>query len=119
MIDPLKFNGKFYKFDSEFAHTLPIAFAQVFHRLVKDIHHHSNVFADQLVVNMHRWISDPSSLLFHPSLRATLITLMRKLCLLLVAEMQKLGATVIHCSFTRIVFSTNRSVGRFGDQQHQ
>ncbi|KAL3113616.1 hypothetical protein niasHT_010645 [Heterodera trifolii] len=81
---------------------------EVFHRLVKDIHHHSNVFADQLVVNMHRWISDPSSLLFHPSLRATLITLMRKLCLLLVAEMQKLGATVIHCSFTRIVFSTNR-----------
>ncbi|KAL3124848.1 hypothetical protein niasHT_010388 [Heterodera trifolii] len=87
----------------------------VFHRLVKDIHHHSNVFADQLVVNMHRWISDPSSLLFHPSLRATLITLMRKLCLLLVAEMQKLGATVIHCSFTRIVFSTNRSVERFGE----
>uniref|UniRef100_A0A914I899 DNA polymerase epsilon catalytic subunit n=1 Tax=Globodera rostochiensis TaxID=31243 RepID=A0A914I899_GLORO len=81
---------------------------EVFHRLVKDIHHYGNVFADQLVVNMHRWISDPSSLLFHPSLRATLITLMRKLCLLLVAEMQKLGATVIHCSFTRVVFSTNR-----------
>jgi len=33
---------------------------------------------------------------------------MKKLCLLLVAEMQRLGAKVIYCSFRKIVFSTQR-----------
>lgn len=34
---------------------------------------------------------------------------MRKLYLLLVAEINRLGGSVIHCSFTRIVLSTNRN----------
>jgi hypothetical protein len=41
-------------------------------------------------------------------LRDALCMLMRKLCLLLVADVQALGATVIHCSFTRLVLNTNR-----------
>ena len=94
----------------------------MFHRLIKDIHFHRSVIADQLVVNMHRWhaqvlthlnmfhrwICDPNSLLFNPAIRNALATLMRKLCLLLVAEIQRLGGTVVHCSFGRLVLSTNR-----------
>ena len=34
---------------------------------------------------------------------------MRKLCLLLVAEINRLGGNVIHCSLSKIVFSTNRT----------
>lgn len=34
---------------------------------------------------------------------------MRKLYLLLVAEINRLGGSVIHCSFTRIVVSTQRN----------
>ncbi|CAK5075397.1 unnamed protein product [Meloidogyne enterolobii] len=80
----------------------------MFHRLVRDIHYRKNLIADQLVINMHRWICDPNSLLFNPAIKNALTILMKKLCLLLVAEMQRLGAKVIYCSFRKIVFSTQR-----------
>ncbi|KAF7639302.1 DNA polymerase epsilon catalytic subunit [Meloidogyne graminicola] len=80
----------------------------MFHRLVKDIHYGQNLIADQLVVNMHRWLSNPNSLLFNPSIKNALNILMKKLCLLLVAEMQKLGAKIIFCSFKKIILSTER-----------
>nr|CAD2190863.1 unnamed protein product [Meloidogyne enterolobii] len=81
---------------------------EMFHRLVRDIHYRKNLIADQLVINMHRWICDPNSLLFNPAIKNALTILMKKLCLLLVAEMQRLGAKVIYCSFRKIVFSTQR-----------
>jgi hypothetical protein len=29
---------------------------KMFHRLIRDIHYHKSIIADQLIVNMHRYI---------------------------------------------------------------
>lgn len=52
---------------------------------------------------------DPGSLLYNPAICTAISTLMRKLCLMLVSEVNRLGGTVFHCSFSRMVFSTNRN----------
>uniref|UniRef100_A0A915CMU3 DNA polymerase epsilon catalytic subunit n=1 Tax=Ditylenchus dipsaci TaxID=166011 RepID=A0A915CMU3_9BILA len=83
---------------------------EVFHELIRDIFYGKNeLFADLLICNMHRWIRNPDSLLYNPAICSAVSILMRKLCLLLVAEINRLGGKVIHCSFTKIVLSTNRS----------
>ena len=56
-----------------------------------------------------RWIRSPTSLLYDPAVEQAVFTMMRKLCLLLVTELNQLGARVAHCSFSKIVLCTNRS----------
>ncbi|KAI6190913.1 DNA polymerase epsilon catalytic subunit [Aphelenchoides bicaudatus] len=68
----------------------------------------SNV-SDQLVIALYRWIRSPKSLLYDPAIEQAVFTLMRKLCLLLVTELNQLGARVAHCSFSKIVLCTGRS----------
>lgn len=54
------------------------------------------------------WLLDPRSLLYDPAVAQAVFNLMRKLCLLLVCELNHLGARVLHCSFDRLVLSTQR-----------
>ncbi|KAH7700966.1 DNA polymerase epsilon catalytic subunit, partial [Aphelenchoides avenae] len=82
---------------------------QVFHDLLREIYATGNTFADTLVMSMQRWMRDPGSLLYNPAICTAISTLMRKLCLMLVSEVNRLGGTVFHCSFSRMVFSTNRN----------
>lgn len=46
--------------------------------------------------------------MYNPAICSAVSTLMQKLCLLLVTEINRLGGSVIYCSFTKIVLSTNR-----------
>ncbi|KAI1730436.1 DNA polymerase family B domain-containing protein [Ditylenchus destructor] len=83
---------------------------EVFQKLVRDIASNRNeLFADLLIMNMHRWLSDPNSLMYNPAVYSAVINLMRKLCLLLVREINRLGGSVIYCSFTKVILSTNKS----------
>ncbi|KAI6196280.1 DNA polymerase epsilon catalytic subunit A [Aphelenchoides besseyi] len=77
--------------------------------MVRDIRPNESTFADQMIINLYRWLRSPAALLYDPAVEQAVFTLMRKLCLLLVSELNRLGATVIHCSFSKVVISTNRS----------
>ena len=55
-----------------------------------------------------RWLRNPAALLYDPALENAVLTLMRKLCLMLVSEINRLGGAVIHCSFNKLVLSTQR-----------
>lgn len=104
---------------------------EVVNELVREIHVNRNALADQLVINMHRsesfpiivnfftcynevclhfrWLRNKNSLLYHPGICSAVTILMRKLCLLLVSEINRLGGSVIFCSFSKIILSTKRN----------
>lgn len=69
---------------------------------------HSNYIADQLLLNLYRWMSNPSSKLHDPQLHKALCRLMQKLFLLLVAEMRKLGATLVYADYGTILLCTGK-----------
>uniref|UniRef100_A0A7E4VKY8 DNA polymerase epsilon catalytic subunit n=1 Tax=Panagrellus redivivus TaxID=6233 RepID=A0A7E4VKY8_PANRE len=81
----------------------------VFQELIKDIHYNQTELADLLVVHMYRWMCDPRSLMYNPAIATSVNMLMRKLCLLLSAEINRLGGSVVHCSFNKLVVSTGRN----------
>ena len=55
-----------------------------------------------------RWLRSPSALLYDPALRRTLHNLMKKLFMQLVAEFKRLGSTVVHANFNRLILSTKK-----------
>ncbi|CAD5218192.1 unnamed protein product [Bursaphelenchus okinawaensis] len=63
-------------------------------------------YADMLFIHLQRWIFDPASLFYDPAIIQMIITLMKKLCLLIVCGVNKNGGRVLHCSFGRLVLST-------------
>lgn len=56
-----------------------------------------------------RWIRSPTSFLYDPAIEQAVFMLMRKLCLLMVTELNRMGAHVAHCSFSKVVVCTGRS----------
>lgn len=56
-----------------------------------------------------RWMCDPKSYLYNPAIVSSVNILMRKLCLLLITEINRMGGSVIYCSFSRLVLSTGIS----------
>lgn len=75
---------------------------------LRDISVHRNVFADFQVIHFYRWLRSPNALLYDPALRRMLQNLMRKYFVQLLAEFQRLGATVIYADFGRIVLGTKK-----------
>ncbi|KAK0426248.1 hypothetical protein QR680_009605 [Steinernema hermaphroditum] len=75
---------------------------------VREIHTNRNDIADKIVANAHRWIRNPHSLLYDPAICNAVSILMKKLCLLLVSEVNRIGGKVIHCTYTRLIFATGK-----------
>uniref|UniRef100_A0A183V497 DNA polymerase epsilon catalytic subunit n=1 Tax=Toxocara canis TaxID=6265 RepID=A0A183V497_TOXCA len=75
---------------------------------VKDIHINSNPIADQVVINIYRWVHSPRALLYEPAIARAADMLVTKLCLLLVAEVSRMGGEVMHASQSRLVICTKR-----------
>lgn len=75
---------------------------------LRDISVHRNVFADFQVIHFYRWLRSPTALLYDPALRRMLQNLMRKYFVQLLAEFQRLGATVVYADFGRIVLGTKK-----------
>ncbi|XP_073950246.1 DNA polymerase epsilon catalytic subunit 1 [Choristoneura fumiferana] len=69
---------------------------------------HQNLYAGYLVQHFYRWLKTPTSLLYDPALRRTLYGLMKKLFLMLVAELKRLGSVIVHADFTRILVCTKK-----------
>ncbi|KAJ8286048.1 hypothetical protein GJAV_G00033960 [Gymnothorax javanicus] len=75
---------------------------------VKEITQYHNVYADNQVMHFYRWLRSPSSLLYDPALHRTLLNMMKKVFLQLVAEFKRLGSSVIYGNFNRIILSTKK-----------
>ncbi|EFN52544.1 hypothetical protein CHLNCDRAFT_26745 [Chlorella variabilis] len=75
---------------------------------MEDATKRSNICADTLLRNLYRWISSPASRLHDPSLKQMVQGLMQKLLLQLIAELQKLGATVVHADCSTLILCTGK-----------
>ncbi|DBA81285.1 TPA: hypothetical protein ACH3X2_006902 [Trebouxia sp. C0005] len=67
-----------------------------------------NSYADALLRNLWRWLCSPSAVLASPAIRQSVASLMRKVLAHLVAEMRKLGATIVAADMTSIILATGK-----------
>lgn len=67
-----------------------------------------NSYADALLRNLWRWLCSPNAVLTSPALRQSVAGLMRKVLAHLVAEMRKLGATIVAADMTSIILATGK-----------
>lgn len=65
-------------------------------------------YADALLRNLWRWLCSPKAALSSPGLRQSVASLMHKVLAHLVAEMRKLGATVVAADMTSIILATGK-----------
>ncbi|RNA10734.1 DNA polymerase epsilon catalytic subunit A [Brachionus plicatilis] len=75
---------------------------------LKDIAMFGNAFADMQIIHFYRWLQSPSSLLYDPVIKRTLQGYMKKLCILLINELKKLGGHIIYADLSRIIIGTNK-----------
>lgn len=73
-----------------------------------DATQNSNFIADHLLKQLYHWVSNPSSATHHPLLHKALLGLMRRLFVVLVEEMKRLGATVVAANFNTVLIYTGR-----------
>ncbi|KAK9126454.1 hypothetical protein Scep_015300 [Stephania cephalantha] len=82
---------------------------QLIQRCLEDAIKHSNVFADAVLQHLYRWLCSPQSKLHDPALHQMLHKVMQKVFLLLLAELRKLGSTVIFADFSKVIIDTGKS----------
>ena len=68
---------------------------------LREVSQFRNVFADYQIIHFYRWLRSTNAQLYDPALRKTLLNLMKKLFMQLVAEFKRLGAIVVHADFNR------------------
>ncbi|XP_074652055.1 DNA polymerase epsilon catalytic subunit A-like [Tubulanus polymorphus] len=78
------------------------------HSWIRDVTQHQNVFADHQIIHFYRWVRSSSALLYDPALRKTLINLMKKLFMQLIAEFRRLGSTIVYANFNRLILCTKK-----------
>eukprot|EP01018_Ginkgo_biloba_P017404 Gb_06608 [translate_table: standard] len=81
---------------------------QMFQGCVSDAISSGNVFADALLQHIYRWLCSPQSKLHDPALHRVLQKVMQKVFALLLAELRKLGATIVYADFSRIIVDTGK-----------
>ncbi|KAG8371187.1 hypothetical protein BUALT_Bualt13G0060900 [Buddleja alternifolia] len=82
---------------------------QLIQRCLADAVTSGNVFADALLQHLYRWLCSPTSKLHDPALHRMLHKVMQKVFALLMAELRKLGATIVFASFSRVIIDTGKS----------
>ncbi|KAM7276901.1 hypothetical protein ACFE04_018767 [Oxalis oulophora] len=81
---------------------------QLIQRCLADAVTSGNVFADAFLQHTYRWLCSPQSKLHDPALHRILHKVMQKVFALLLAELRKLGATIIFANFSKIVIDTGK-----------
>ncbi|GAV76364.1 LOW QUALITY PROTEIN: DNA_pol_B domain-containing protein/DNA_pol_B_exo1 domain-containing protein/DUF1744 domain-containing protein [Cephalotus follicularis] len=81
---------------------------QLIQRCLTDAVTSGNVFADAMMQHVYRWLCSPKSKLHDPALHHMLHKVMQKLFALLLAELRKLGATIIFASFSKVIIDTGK-----------
>ena len=75
---------------------------------LRDAFNANSLVADELLHHVYRLISSPDALMHDPALHRVVHALMKSAFLRLLAELQRLGCTVVHASFHRITVATNK-----------
>ena len=75
---------------------------------LREVSQYRNVFADYQIIHFYRWLRSPSAYLYDPALRKTLLNLMKKLFVQLISEFRRLGATIVHADFNRVILCTKK-----------
>ncbi|KAK3232982.1 hypothetical protein CYMTET_56694, partial [Cymbomonas tetramitiformis] len=73
-----------------------------------DAMEHANIYADHILKQVYRWLSSPQSLLQDAMLRTLVSNCMSKLFKVLLAEMVKLGCTIVYADFSQITICTGK-----------
>ncbi|KAF7823259.1 DNA polymerase epsilon catalytic subunit A-like [Senna tora] len=81
---------------------------QLIQRCLADAVTSGNVYADAILQHLYRWLCSPQSKLHDPALHRLLHKVMRKVFALLLAELRKLGATIVFANFSRIIVDTGK-----------
>lgn len=76
--------------------------------LFKDFVDSRSDTTDHLLQHIYRWLSTTSSELHDPLLKDLLSTCMQKLVLQLLADIRRLGASVIYADYSKIIICTNK-----------
>ncbi|KAL3628020.1 DNA polymerase epsilon catalytic subunit A [Castilleja foliolosa] len=103
-------SDKQYSFDEE--NSCAPAFRvlkQLIQKCLADAVTSGNVFADAILQHLYRWLCSPKSKLHDPALHRMLHKVMQKVFALLMAELRKLGATIVFASFSRVIIDTGKS----------
>ncbi|KAI7872108.1 hypothetical protein BDF14DRAFT_1992796 [Spinellus fusiger] len=66
------------------------------------------VWGEIMTETLHRWLLSPASGMYDPCLYALVHGMMKKVFMQLVAEIKRLGATIVFASFYKIVFATSK-----------
>ncbi|KAF9594988.1 hypothetical protein IFM89_035761 [Coptis chinensis] len=82
---------------------------QLIQRCLQDAIKFGNVFADALLQHLYRWLCSPQSKLHDPSLHRVLHKVMQKVFAMLLAELRRLGATIIFADFSKVIIDTGKS----------
>ncbi|XP_058067456.1 DNA polymerase epsilon catalytic subunit A-like isoform X2 [Magnolia sinica] len=82
---------------------------QLIQRCMSDAVTSGNVFADAILQHLYRWLCSPQSKLHDPALHRILHKVMQKVFALLLAELRKLGATIVFADFSKIILDTGKS----------
>ncbi|CAD6189723.1 unnamed protein product, partial [Caenorhabditis auriculariae] len=82
---------------------------QMLTECVRDIAHHNNPRADDIVMSVGRWLHTSGALLYDPALTRSVGILEKKLVLLLCAECERMGAKVVHATSQKLVLNTGKA----------
>ncbi|XP_055381319.1 DNA polymerase epsilon catalytic subunit 1 isoform X2 [Condylostylus longicornis] len=75
---------------------------------LREVSINRNVFSDFQIVHFYRWVRSSNARLYDPALRRSLNNLMRKMFLQIVAEFQRLKATIIYADFNKIIIDSGK-----------
>ncbi|OUC43799.1 hypothetical protein D917_09513 [Trichinella nativa] len=81
---------------------------QMVHGWLKEVTLFQNVFADNHMIHFYRWLGSTDSLLFDPCLKRAVDSLMKKLYLMLIAELDQMGLQIVHADLNRVILSSGR-----------
>ncbi|KAK4760568.1 hypothetical protein SAY87_005461 [Trapa incisa] len=81
---------------------------QLIQKCLADAVTSGNVYADALLQHLYRWLCSPQSKLHDPALHRMLHKVMQKVFALLLAELRKLGASIIFANFSKVIIDTGK-----------
>ncbi|KAF0685422.1 Aste57867_22688 [Aphanomyces stellatus] len=98
--------------DGEAASEENVAFRlvrQLASQLFNDVISTKSPIADSLLQHFYRWLASPSAQFYDPNIHAMMQRCMQQVLLQLLAEMKRLGATIVYADVSRIVMDTQKS----------
>jgi hypothetical protein len=75
---------------------------------LSDATRNGSPIADRLLHNLYRWVSNPGGALHDAGLQRALLGLMQRMFLALIADLRRLGATVVSANFGGVLVCTGK-----------